>query len=94
MTMASNKRHERFSSSSESGGGSFEEHNQRMRAFRLAHPRHWSQEHNQRMRAFRLAHPDNWRQWEHRVPEVQEGLPTLVPTIPLRGVVLAPYSAN
>ena len=75
MTTASNNRNDWFNRSSGKGRDSF-------------------QEHNQRMRAFRLAHPSNWRQRGHRVPEVQQGLPTLVRTALLQGVVLARYSAN
>ena len=52
------------------------------------------QEYNQPMKAFRLAHPDNWKQGGHRVPEGQEGLPALVPTLPLPRVALGRYSAN
>ena len=87
MREAQNNRNDNFDPKGGYSEGSFGEHNERMRAFRLIHPKHWSQEHNQRMRAFGLAHPNNWRQWRHGVPKVQEGLPSLVATVPLRRVV-------
>ena len=94
MTGAQNNRNGDFDLKAGNSKGSFEEHNERMRAFRLTHPNNWRQEHNQRMKAFRLAHPNNWRQWGHKVSKVQEGLPALVPTVLLRRVVLAAYSPN
>ena len=52
------------------------------------------EEHNERMRAFCLTHPNNWRQWGHKGAKVQEGLSALVPTVLLRGLILATYSPN
>ena len=75
MAMASNSKKDRLDSNSKDSKDSF-------------------QEHNQRMKAFRLAHPDNWKRGGHRVPEEQEGLPALVPTLPLPRVALGRCSAN
>lgn len=41
--MASKNKKDRFNSTSRNGGDSFPEHNQRMRTFRLAHPKNWRQ---------------------------------------------------
>ena len=70
MRAAQNNRNDNFNPKGGNGKSSFEEH-------------------NERMRAFRLTHPNNWSQWGHRVSKVQEGLPALVATVPLRRVVLA-----
>jgi len=43
MTMASNNRNNQFNLTSGNGRSSFQEHNQRMKAFRLAHPNNWRQ---------------------------------------------------
>lgn len=43
MTMASSNKNDPFKSSSRNGGTSFEEHNQRMRAFYRTHARQWRQ---------------------------------------------------
>ena len=91
MTEVQNDRNDNLNSECGNGKGSFEEHNERMRRFRKSHD---FLEHNEHMRAFRLAHPNNWRQCGQSVLEAQEGLPTLVPTVLLRGVVLATYSLN
>ena len=89
--VAQNSRNDNFDLKAGNSKGSFEEHNERMRRFRKSHD---FLDHNERMRAFRLAHPNNWRQCGHSVLEAQEGLPTLVPTVLLRGLILATYSPN
>jgi len=91
MAMVWNTRNDGLNSSGGNGSNRFQEHNERMRLFRKSHD---FQEHNQRMRAFRLSHPNNQRQWGRRVPEVPEGLPALVPTVLLPGVLLETYSPN
>jgi len=91
MTGVQNDGNDNFNSKCGNGKSSFEEHNECMRRFRKCHD---FLQHNERMRAFRLAHPNNWGQCGHSVPEAQEGLLTLIPTVLLRGVVLATYSPN
>lgn len=94
MTGAQNNRNGNFDIKDGNSKGSFEEHNERMKAFRLTHPSNWTQKHNERMKAFRLAHPNNWRQWGHKVAKGQEYPPVLVPTVLLRREALATYSPN
>ena len=43
MAIVWNNKKEQFNSSGGNGSDSFQEHNQRMRAFQLAHPENWKQ---------------------------------------------------
>lgn len=43
MAIVWNNRNDWFNSSTANGGDSFQEHNQLMRAFHLAHPENWRQ---------------------------------------------------
>lgn len=72
-------RNEAFYSNRRNDGHSFQEHNQRMIAFRLAHPTNWQQ----------------WGQNASKVQDTSEVQPEeLLVLVPIQEVVLARYSRN
>jgi len=72
-------RNEAFYSNRRNDGHSFQEHNQRMIALRLAHPENWQQ----------------WGQNASKVQDASEvQLEELLVLVPLREVVLTRYSLN
>jgi len=73
-------RNEAFYSNRRNDGHSFQEHNQRMIAFRLAHPDNWQQRGQQNASKVQDA------------SEVQQE--ELLVLVPMREVVLASYSRN
>lgn len=72
-------RNEAFYSNRRNDGHSFQEHNQRMIAFRLAHPTNWQQ----------------WGQNASKVQDTSEVQPEeLLVLVPIREVVLSRYLQN